>query len=193
MTKSLKRKARMKLEVLEKDGYYHIYNRGINSCAIFENDENKSFFLKQLSKYLVDKISIFGYCLMDNHFHLVIRLNEEEKMVTQAFSIFFNSYVKAFNKDTHRTGSLFEKHFKRIRLNDEEYLKQLILYVHLNPKHHLDLKFDDFRYSSYPAFISNMEIKIEREEVLKLFGGLENFIFCHNKKNDFLTEKYTFE
>ncbi|MFV7236384.1 hypothetical protein [Flavobacterium sp. ZB4R12] len=42
----------MKLEVLEKDGYYHIYNRGINGCLIFENDENKNFFLKQLSKYL---------------------------------------------------------------------------------------------------------------------------------------------
>jgi putative transposase len=183
----------MKLEVLEKDCYYHIYNRGINGCLIFENDENKNFFLKQLSKYLLDKISIYGYCLMDNHFHLVIRLNEDEEVVIQAFSNFFNSYVKAFNKEIVRTGSLFEKHFKRIRLNDEEYLKQLILYVHLNPKHHLDLKFEDYRYSSYQAFISDKETKIDREEVLKLFGGLENFIFCHNQRNDFLTEKFTFE
>lgn len=120
----------MKLEVLEIDGYYHIYNKGINGCLIFENDEHKSFLLKQLSKYLSGKISIFAYCLMDNHFHLVIRLNEEEKIVTQAFSNFFNSYVKAFNKDINRIGSLFEKHFKRIKLNDEEYLKQLIIYVH---------------------------------------------------------------
>ncbi len=183
----------MKLEVLEKDGYYHIYNRGINSCLIFENDENKNFFLKQLSKYLLGKISIFAYCLMDNHFHLVIRLNEEEKIVTQAFSNFFNSYVKAFNKEIDRTGSLFEKHFKRIRLNDDDYLKQLIVYVHLNPKHHLDLKFQDYKYSSYQVFISNKETKIEKEEVLKFFGGLENLIFCHNQRNDFLTEKHTFE
>jgi putative transposase len=183
----------MKLEVLEKDSYYHIYNRGINGCLIFENDENKNFFLKQLSKYLLGKISIFGYCLMNNHFHLVIRLNVEEKIVTQSFSNFFNSYAKAFNKENDRTGSLFEKHFKRIRLNDEEYLKQLILYVHLNPKHHLDLKFQDYKYSSYQAFISNKETKIEKEEVLTLFGGQENFIFCHNQKNDFLTKKHTFE
>ena len=78
-------------------------------------------------------------------------------------------------------------------MNDEEYLKQLILYVHLNPKHHLDLKFGEYKYSSYQAFISNKETKIEREEVLKLFGGIENFIFSHNQKNDFLSEKHTFE
>ena len=183
----------MKLEVLEKDGYYHIYNRGINGCLIFENDENKNFFLKQFSKYLSETISIFAFCLMDNHFHLVIRLNDDEKIVTQGFSNFFNSYAKAFNKENGRTGSLFEKHFKRIKLNDEEYLKQLILYVHLNPKHHLDLKFDDYKYSSYQAIILNKETKIEREEVLKLFGGIENFIFSHNHKNDFLSEKHTFE
>jgi len=183
----------MKLEVLEKDGYYHIYNKGINGCLIFENDENKNFFLKQFSKYLSETISIFAFCLMDNHFHLVIRLNEDEKIVTQGFSNFFNSYAKAFNKENGRTGSLFEKHFKRIKLNDEEYLKQLILYVHLNPKYHLDLKFEEYKYSSYQAFILNKETKIEREEVLKLFGGIENVIFSHNHKNDFLSEKHTFE
>ena len=183
----------MKLEVLEKGRYYHIYNRGINGGLIFGNYEHKIFFLKQLSKYLYGKISIFAYCLMDNHFHLVIRLNENGKLVTQAFSNFFNSYAKVFNKETNRTGSLFEKNFKRIRLDDEDYLQHLIVYVHLNPKHHLDLKFDDYKYSSYTAFISNKETKIEKEEALQLFGGLENFIFYHNQKNNFLTEKHTFE
>ncbi|UUF15489.1 MULTISPECIES: transposase [Flavobacterium] len=183
----------MKLEVLEKDRYYHIYNRGINRDNIFENDANKLYFLKQLAKYSGDKISIFAYCLMNNHFHLVIRLNAEEKEVTQAFSNLFNSYAKAFNKQTQRTGSLFEKHFKRIILKDENYLKQLIIYVHLNPKHHFDLDFKDFKFSSYQAFLSDKETKIERDEVLTLFGDLENFIFCHNQKNNLLNETYTFE
>ncbi|MEO8535615.1 MAG: transposase, partial [Flavobacterium sp.] len=84
----------MKLEVLEKDCYYHIYNRGINGTIIFENDDNKIYFLKQLSKYADDKLSIFAYCLMSNHFHLVIRLNIEEKEVTQLLSNLFNSYAK---------------------------------------------------------------------------------------------------
>ena len=183
----------MELEVLEKDNYYHIYNRGINGAIIFYNDENKNFFLRQLNKYLSNKISIFAYCLMDNHYHLIIRLNEEGENVTQAFSNMFNSYAKSINKQNDRTGSLFEKHFKRIKLDDEEYLRQLIVYVHLNPKHHLDLNFEDYRFSSYQSFLSQKETKLERAEVLDLFGGLENFIFCHHEKNDLLTEKYTFE
>jgi putative transposase len=183
----------MKLEVLERDCYYHIYNRGINGTNIFENDDNKLYFLKQLSKHLSGKISIFAYCLMNNHFHFVIQLNDEEKEVTQAFSNLFNSYAKAFNKQTNRTGSLFEKHFKRIKLKNEGYLKQLIIYVHLNPKHHFNLDFKEFRFSSYPAFLSDKETKIEREEVLTLFGDFENFTFCHNQKNEFINETYTFE
>jgi REP element-mobilizing transposase RayT len=160
---------------------------------IFENEANKVYFLKQFSRYLSDKVSVLAYCLMNNHFHLLIRLDSEEKEVTQAFSNLFNSYAKAFNKQTNRTGSLFEKHFKRIKLKNENYLKQLIVYIHLNPKHHFDINFKDFRFSSYQAYLSNKETKIERNEVLALFGDFENFLFCHNQKNDFLNETYTFE
>ncbi|MET3028833.1 transposase [Flavobacterium sp. UW10123] len=183
----------MKLEALQKDCYYHIYNRGINGTNIFKNDVNKLYFLKQLAKHLENKISVLAYCLMNNHFHLVIRVNTEEKEVTQAFSNLFNSYAKAFNKQNNRTGSLFEKHFKRIKLNDENYLRRLIVYVHLNPRHHFDLDFTDFKFSSFQAFLSNRETKIERDEVLDLFGGFQNLIFCHNQKNEFLNETYTFE
>lgn len=183
----------MKLEILEKGNYYHIYNKGINGTNIFNSNENKTFFLSQLSKYLIDKISIFAFCLMDNHFHFVVRLKEEEKIVTQAFSNFFNSYAKAFNKENNRTGSLFEKHFKRIKLENEEYLRNLITYVHLNPTHHLNINFEEYKFSSYQSFLSKKETKIERIEVLNLFEGIDNFIFYHRQKSCYLTEKHTFE
>jgi len=183
----------MKLEVLEKGYYYHIFNRGINGCTIFENDENKIYFLKLVDKYLNKKVSMYAYCLMDNHFHLVIRVNDDEKVVTQSFSNLFNAYAKAFNKKNKRTGSLFEKHFKRIKLNDENYLKQLILYVHLNPKYHFNIDFTAYRFSSYQSIVSKKETKINRDEVLELFDGVDNFIYNHKKKSLILNEKYTFE
>lgn len=183
----------MKLEVLEKDGYYHIYNRGINSENIFLSDENKTYFLKLLSKYFDNQIDIFAYCLMDNHFHFVIKVTNDEKTVTQAFSNFFNAYAKAFNKQNHRTGSLFEKHFKRIKLSDETYLRQLILYVHLNPQHHLNIAFENYKFSSYKAFLTDKETKVKKDDVLLLFENRANFIFCHNQKNSFLAEKFALE
>nr|WP_298395641.1 transposase [Flavobacterium sp.] len=183
----------MKLEVLERDHFYHIYNRGINSENIFLSDDNKSYFLKLLSKHLDGKIEVFAYCLMDNHFHFLIKLVDDEKAVTQAFSNFFNSYAKAFNKQNNRTGSLFEKHFKRIKIQDENYVRNIIQYIHLNPKHHLNIDYKTYKFSSFQSIISTNQTKLARTEVLSYFDNIDNFIICHNFKNDFLTEKFTFE
>jgi REP element-mobilizing transposase RayT len=183
----------MKLEILEKDYFYHIYNRGINSTAIFLSDENKKYFLKLVSKYLSDNVEVYAYCLMDNHFHIVIKVIEEEKMVTQAFSNLFNSYAKAFNKQNDRTGSLFEKHFKRIKIQDEDYLRNIIQYVHLNPKNHLDIDYKTYKYSSFQAMVTAKETKLARNEVLNYFEDIDNFIYCHDFKNEILSEKLTLE
>lgn len=181
------------MEILERDRFYHIYNRGINGANIFFNDKNKSFFLKRLDEHLKNYISVYAYCLMDNHFHIIIKVNDNAEIVTQSFSNLFNSYAKAFNKQENRTGSLFEKHFKRIKLSDEIYLKNLIIYIHINPNHHLNLDYTKYRFSSYQSIISEKETRLQRTEVLALFGGIENFIFSHDQRADFLTEKYTFE
>lgn len=173
----------MKLEPLVKDFTYHIYNRGINGESIFINDENKRYFLQLMEKHLSLCCSVYAYCLMDNHFHLLISVKQEGEAATQQFSNLFNAYAKAFNKANDRTGSLFEKHFKRIKITDEEYVKQLVIYIHLNPKHHFDLDFTKFKYSSYQSFLSHKESKMERDYILKLFNDSENFAFAHFQKN----------
>ena len=119
----------MKLEKLEKDHYYHIFNRGINSSIIFQNEDNMAYFLSLIDKHLVEKVNILAYCLMNNHFHLIVKIIEEESLVSQAFSNLLNAYAKAFNKQQNRTGSLFEKHFRRKRLVDESYLINSIIYT----------------------------------------------------------------
>lgn len=183
----------MKLEILERDSFYHIYNRGINSESIFLSDDNKSYFLKLFSKYLTDNIEVYAYCLMNNHFHIVVKVIEDEKIVTQAFSNLFNAYAKAFNKQNIRTGSLFEKHFKRIKIQDENYLRNIIQYVHLNPKHHLNIDYKNYKFSSFQSMISSKETKLARTEVLSYFDDIDNFIFCHDFKNEILSGKFTFD
>ena len=183
----------MKLEILERDHLYHIYNRGINSGNIFLSDENKIYFLKLFSKYLIEKVEVYAFCLMDNHFHILIKITDEEKNVTQAFSNLFNAYAKAFNKQNNRTGSLFEKHFKRIKIQNEDYLRSLIQYIHLNPKHHLGIDYKSFKFSSFQSIISSKETKLARNKVVSYFDDIDNFIYCHDFKNELLSEKFTFE
>ncbi|UUV22770.1 transposase [Paenimyroides aestuarii] len=182
----------MKLETLEKGYCYHIYNRGINSCNVFSNDKNKLYFLSLLKRYLTSVVTVFAYCLMDNHFHLVVRI-DDKSLASQSFSNLFNAYAKAYNKEQNRTGSLFEKHFKRVQLKDDKYLKNLIIYVHLNPLHHLNQDYTQFQFSSYRSFLSDKATQLARNEVIEMFDNIENFVYCHSSKQEILTEIYTLE
>ena len=184
----------MKSEVLEKDHYYHIYNRGINSCTIFINESNYNYFIRLFIKHLIPYVTVYAYCLLNNHFHFVIRVDTEPEIVSQKFSNFFNAYVKSFNNAHGRTGSLFERPFKRIKLDSEHYLINLIIYVNTNPaKHDILYNFEDYSFSSYhQTLVKNSQI-IEYAEVLDLFDDLENFKYLHQVKRTILDNKFLFE
>jgi len=93
----------------------------------------------------------------------------------------FNAYAQAVNKRYSRTGSLFEKPFERKRIKEEDYLKQMILYIHHNPVHHSFAKnIEDYKWSSYKSVLSSSPSKIEREKIIDLFDTVENFMYCHN-------------
>ncbi|PCH49679.1 MAG: transposase [Flavobacteriaceae bacterium] len=177
----------MKLAPLEASYFYHFYNRGNNKECIFIEEDNYSYFLKLVKKYLVPIAEIYSYCLLSNHFHLIIKIKEENELPSsiklhQAFSNLFNAYTKAFNKKYNRTGSLFQKHPKRIKITNESYLKNLIVYVNTNPDHHSISSFPTYKFSSYKALISNQPTLIKREEVINMFNDKENFIVVHHAK-----------
>lgn len=171
------------MEKLEKDCYYHIYNRGVNSEILFKDDENKRYFLKLANKYLSNNVSVLAYCLTDNHYHMAVKITAEEKTVTQAFSNLFNAYAKAFNKRFSRTGPLFEGPFKRKRIDSEEYLRNLIVYIHKNPENHKTVTdFTQFEFSSFKEIIENLDtidLVLAKEETLKLFEDKDNFQWVH--------------
>ena len=186
----------MKLEPLESSFYYHFYNRGNNKENIFIEEDNYSYFLKLLVKYLLPIANIYSFCLLPNHFHLIIRIKEDtflpEKIkkgktaIHQPFSNLFNAYTKAFNKKYNRTGSLFQKHPKRILIKNEIYLRNLIIYVNTNPTHHKVANFSEYKFSSYQALISSKPTLLNRNEVIKLFENLENFKYVHKSKKKHL-------
>ena len=113
--------------------YYHLYNRGVNRQPIFFQDENWGFFVKRLRKYCQpDLVDIIAYCLMPNHYHLLVYLKADElsEEVMQPFGV---SYIKAINRQQKRVGPLFQGPFKAKHVDQENYLLHLSRYIHLNP------------------------------------------------------------
>lgn len=192
-----------KLEILEPESTYHVYNRANGNEKLFKSSDNYYYFLNQYFTYISPFADTFCYCLMPNHFHLLIRikkvaelrlenlpgfknlagLSTEEfisKGISKQFSNFFNAYSKAFNKQNNRKGSLFIKPYKRILVRDEKYLKKLVHYIHHNPvKDNLCPKPEDWTFSSYSSIIQNKNIFFNAAEVIEWFDNLENFKAFH--------------
>ncbi|MCV9931426.1 transposase [Flavobacterium sp. LS1R47] len=180
----------MDKDIFESGQYYHIYNRGNNKENIFIEEKNNNYFLEKVKKYLLPIADIYAYCLLKNHFHIVLRIKDEKELPEKfkdklhlPFSNLFNSYSKSINKGYGRTGSLFQEHLQRNRIENEAYLKQLIIYVHLNPvKHKFAKDFESYLHSLYRSYLSNKLSNIDRDFILELFGGIENFKFSHDER-----------
>ena len=175
---------------LEFDQYYHIYNRGNNRENLFRKPDNYHYFLRQYTKHINPIADTFAYCLLPNHFHLLVKIKTVEaiqrhqrkplKKPSQYFSNFFNAYARAFNNAFQRTGSLFERPFGRIPVTSDAYFVQLVIYIHRNPQKHGLI--DDYRawpYSSYHSLFSNKPTPMQRDAVLEWFGGIRDVEALH--------------
>ena len=134
--------------------YYHLYNRGNSKQQIFHDEEDHKRFIhllfacNQAGNFKSDDltssqgllsihiknpiVSIGAYCLMSNHFHLLI-IGKEDSSISKFMQKLITAYVMYYNKKYKRTGSLFEGRFKSEHLNSDKYLKYIYSYIHLNP------------------------------------------------------------
>jgi putative transposase len=148
-------------EVFANGEIYHVYNQAVARERIFVGKrecmrtqislwyyqrDNPPFKLSryldlgqndQLSQKLdIEKqsktVSIFAYCLMPNHYHLLVR-QEKEEGITKFMSNWQNSFAKYYNKKNNRRGTLFLRPFRAVRVETEEHLVHLSRYIHLNP------------------------------------------------------------
>ncbi|MFC2031428.1 transposase [Chloroflexota bacterium] len=184
--------------------YYHIYNRGNNREDIFVQERNYRHFLALYARHVQPAADTYAYCLLRNHFHLLVRVKTVEeqkaeadpltamaqapgvsptftpKRPSQQFGNLFNAYAKAFNRAYRRTGSLFQHPFGRVMVTSDAHFQALVSYIHRNPQKHGFV--DDFRewpYSSYHAIVAVQPTRIRRHEVLAWFGGQAGFQASH--------------
>lgn len=176
------------------DEYYHIYNRGTDKRIIFMDKEDyqrfstlmflcnsrRSIVFRDIpigEAYVFERgdtlVDIGAYCLMPNHFHILVR-EKIEKGVSIFMQKLLTAYSMYFNTKYKRTGSLYGGPFRATHINDDRYLKYLFAYIHLNPIKIIDPMWKEsgisslisakqyigkYIYSSYYDYVGN-----ERDE-----------------------------
>ncbi len=136
--------------------WYHCFNRGVDKRIVFENEDDANRFLMLLHNansrepidlYNFDKpklgsilkrdrgeriVSIGGYCLMPNHFHLLLK-EIEEGGITSFMRKLITAYTMYFNARNERTGNLFLRPFRSRHVADDRYFQKVLQYIHCNP------------------------------------------------------------
>src|SRR5687767_5946730 len=164
---------------LKTNQIYHIYNRGNNRHPIFFEEENYSYFLKKVKKFLAPYCDFLAYSLMPNHFHFLIHANELTcrpykrvklpperktkpivKMTLFSYGLkqLLSSYSKGINARYGRTGSLFQQNTKSKLTSSDSFLDDYslccFLYIHNNPKTAGLVEHpQDYLYSSYQEYL----------------------------------------
>ncbi len=198
---------------------YHIYNRGIDGREIFKDSEDYEYFLELLKRYLEEfspevseryktirpylarhrqqmnlhrELDLLCYCLLPDHFHLLIRQNTADG-ITKLMRRVFTNYVMYFNKKNKRHGTLFENVYRAVIVPDTEQLIDLTKYIHLNPVSRVVRRYgpvatvstadpEYYMYSSYKNFLGLKSDKWLRPEII-----LEKMKIKFPTENDYAT------
>jgi putative transposase len=198
---------------------YHVLNRGVDKRKIFLDEEDYLRFIHDLyefnneepvttagyyfNKYLdvgrpnIEKkrrkriVDLLAFCLMPNHYHLLL-IPKKPEYLTLFMKKLNGGYAKYFNEKYQRTGTLFERRFKRILIEKEEHFTHIPYYIHCNP---LDLEYPEwrnreiknpqeaikflekYRWSSHLDYlgIKNFPSVTQREFLLNVFGGEKGY------------------
>lgn len=194
------------LDKFEPSTFYHVVNHAVGTENLFRSKDNYHYFLKRYAHYTRSVCDTVCYCLMPNHIHFLIRVNDEvllrehpkfkgdfHKLVMQQLSNLLNAYAKAFNKKYERKGALWLDYTKRFKIKNDRYLTSVINYIHQNPiKHGFVRDMNDWEYSSYHSHLSTKQTLLTRKEVLEWFGGVDEYLKFHQDNTMVLLEEWDY-
>jgi REP element-mobilizing transposase RayT len=134
--------------------YYHIYNRAVDRIILFREKNNYAFFTSKIKKYLPPVSDVLAYCLMPNHYHLLVRIRDAN--FPRSMQKLALSYVVPYNKNFYRKGHLFQGRYQKKHIQHFDYLLRLSAYIHRNPATANIVKNpEDWEYSSYKEYIGH--------------------------------------
>jgi putative transposase len=178
----------LRKESFAPDEYYHLYNRGTEKRGIFLDKQDYEHFLflmyicntaKSIELRRIGEnfnrgetiINIGAYCLIPNHFHILVR-EKIDGGISKYMHKLMTSYSMYFNKKYRRTGKLYEGIFKSTYIDNDNYLKYLYSYIHLNPAKLID--------------------KNWKENKTKNVTGLLNYVFSYpySSLKEYINQKF---
>lgn len=172
----------------QANGYYHVYNRGAAQRKIFREPDDYTYFLKLFNRHLSqapfvnslgyeypwykNTISLNAFCLMPNHFHLLVYQIEPRSMINLQRSI-CTAYSMYFNRKYKLKGHVFEGAYKAVLINDESYLLHVTRYIHMNPR-----DFQSWQYSSLKYYLNNSSPSwVQIVQIKNLYGSTDYLQF----------------
>jgi putative transposase len=171
------------------EAYYHLYNRGVAKQDIFQDKQDYKTFLSYLKIYLSKKdesqkiaptrqlknffeeLTLLAYCLMPNHFHMLVWQKNQRTMANFMRSI-ATKYSRYFNKKYNRVGPVFQSRYKAVLVRRENQFIYLSKYIHRNP---LPTRTDlvAYKYSSYLNYLGLInQTWVDKSEILSYFSML---------------------
>lgn len=160
------------------NGYYHLYNRGVEKRTIFLDNQDYHVFQRYLKDYLSpelgtdphslsEEVDLIAFCLMPNHYHLLVKQNTING-ITKLVRAVCTNYSMYFNKKYDRVGTLFQGRYKGVLIENDRYLLHLSRYIHLNPYPGSVPK--SYVHSSYSYYLGDRNSSwIKPNEVLSHF------------------------
>lgn len=184
-----------------ENGYYHIYNRGVEKRDIFLDEHDYAVFLSLLKRYLdptivykgsdphplSSKIDLLAFCLMPNHFHLFAK-QKTKNGITKLVRAICTNYVMYFNKKYDRVGTLFQGKYKAVMVENDIYFLHLSRYIHLNPYPGSDPKL--YEFSSYSYFLGHKNAAwLKPDEILAFFTAAQKeYLKDHSSYQSFIED-----
>lgn len=136
-------------ERITEPGFYHIINRGVERRNIYLEAEDYDFFVSLLTKLSKDyNVIVHSYCLMTNHYHILLELKEAN--ISKAIQFLNDKYSKYFNKKYNRSGHLWQGRFASYFLYDDMHFWYVVKYIERNPiKANIVKQIDQYKYQSF--------------------------------------------
>lgn len=161
------------IKTYEPNGYYHIFNRGIDGHRIFQDKDDYLTFLKYIEIYLSpldtlnttekplrsnlikgnlhSEVKLLAFCLMPNHYHMLLT-HTSDTGITKFMRQLTSAYSSYFNKKYKRMGPLFQSTYKAVQVDTEPYLLHLSRYIHQNPLER-ETSLKEYIWSSYRYYL----------------------------------------